>query len=688
MILQHYDLDSLPPLHRAAGAGDLGELARLLDAGVDIDARADTRMGKYARKAEQRALTPLMVAAGSAGGTADAVRALLKRGANPRACSEAGVDALWYAAGTGDPERVEALLALGGDPHAVSTDERSVVAVAARTGRAETVRRLLREGASPHPPAGLAGYAGVPGNAIPLFAAAMAGSADCVRMLLDHGADAGAQDNAGQTALMHASTPEVIPILLAAGCPRDARDTYGRSALDKALLDRQAAVQAAMRDAPDLSDMRVLEPDIQRRQTALVAALLDAGIDSEGRDAQGRTALLGYCLQADVAPTLVELLIARGSDVLARDPEGRTALHMAAWNHIYPQALGDVVRLLVGVGIPVDARDNQGRTPLHLAIAKEFGGRTVIALLLDLGADIEARDADGLTPLLLATSVQHQSHAIVRLLLGRGADLSARTPGGHTARDLAAAHAARLEQQLVSPDQAPDESAQLSAERRLALRGSHVTMEELDATDHGTPAAEPPTLPEPIWLGYRLLPRRASLPEWTDNIEASQIAEICSYGHASCIGEENAAACYPTEEAAAEWFMVEKDGQPAETYAYRAFPLLFETSGAPRPIAPADLLGEDAPAVQPPELGRFERLGYDVTECALSRWSWTGCSPLSPYCNGMAFGMSALVNRYCLVDDLGAAYDFAVIYGVTQPEPGPYLIVEVWRRVAEIEGFA
>jgi ankyrin repeat protein len=481
---------------------------------------------------------------------------------------------------------------------------------------------------------------------------------------------------------MQASTPEVVPILLAAGCPLDARDTSGWSALDKALFDQQAALQAAMRAAPHVYDIRELEPDIHRRQAAVISALLDAGIDPEGRNIYGQTALISYC-QFEVAPALVELLIARGADVHARDPQGRTALHMAAWNHSYPQALGDVIRLLVGAGVDVDARDNQGRTPLHLAVAKEFGDRIVIRVLLDLGADIEARDANGLTPLLLAASVQHQSQPIVRLLLTRGADLSARTLEGRTAHDLAAAHVATLEQQIRSPDQVPDDLAQATvaaAERRLALRSARVTVGVFDATGHGTPPEEPPTLPEPIWLGYRLLPRRAPLPYWAGSIEAGQIAEICNYGHASWSGEANAAACFPSEEAAAEGLLTQEDGQPAETYIYRAFPLLFDTSGVPQPVAPADLLGADAPTPQAPELEHFTRLGYDVTECTLGAWSWTGCSPLSPYCNGVAFGMSALINRYCLLDDLAAAYDLAVIFGVTQPEPGPYLIVEVWRH--------
>ena len=56
--------------------------------------------------------------------------------------------------------------------------------------------------------------------------------------------------------------------------------------------------------------------------------------------------------------------------------------------------------------------------------------------------------------------------------------------------------------------------------------------------------------------------------------------------------------------------------------------------------------------------------------------SWDGCSPLAPYCNGMAFGMSALVNRYRLLDDLTAANDPAVLFGVSQPKPRPDIIVE------------
>ena len=50
-----------------------------------------------------------------------------------------------------------------------------------------------------------------------------------------------------------------------------------------------------------------------------------------------------------------------------------------------------------------------------------------------------------------------------------------------------------------------------------------------------------------------------------------------------------------------------------------------------------------------------------------------GCSPLS--CNGMA--ESIPVNDSCLIDDMETALAAARRFGVEQPEPGPYVIVEV-----------
>jgi hypothetical protein len=110
-----------------------------------------------------------------------------------------------------------------------------------------------------------------------------------------------------------------------------------------------------------------------------------------------------------------------------------------------------------------------------------------------------------------------------------------------------------------------------------------------------------------------------------------------------------------------------------QLFAYRILPLLFDTSGIEKQITidelfPADMA--ELPSDPPP----CERLGYDVVERDVSTGMLGfGCSPLS--CNGMAENIP--VNEFCLIDDLETALAAARRFGVEQPEPGPYVIVEV-----------
>jgi hypothetical protein len=69
----------------------------------------------------------------------------------------------------------------------------------------------------------------------------------------------------------------------------------------------------------------------------------------------------------------------------------------------------------------------------------------------------------------------------------------------------------------------------------------------------------------------------------------------------------------------------------------------------------------------------FVRLGYDVVSRDYS--ATFECSPLS--CNAMA--REVPVNEFCLFEDLASAVQFAERCAVEQPEPGSYLVVEVWR---------
>jgi hypothetical protein len=107
-------------------------------------------------------------------------------------------------------------------------------------------------------------------------------------------------------------------------------------------------------------------------------------------------------------------------------------------------------------------------------------------------------------------------------------------------------------------------------------------------------------------------------------------------------------------------------------YAYRLGPVQF-ADGVEEAI---DLWWE--PAVRP-MAGTFVRLGWDAV--VGGNGHSFGCSPLS--CNsGADIVRCPEINRYCLVGDEWAAAALARSFSVTQPEPGPYCVVEVWRDTA------
>ena len=132
---------------------------------------------------------------------------------------------------------------------------------------------------------------------------------------------------------------------------------------------------------------------------------------------------------------------------------------------------------------------------------------------------------------------------------------------------------------------------------------------------------------------------------------------------------------FDTPEAA--WSVVPASQQERyRLYGYRLLPTLFHESGVETEHPLPKLTAVPLP-------DGFSRLGYDAvvrdvgkTEGDLNFPSGFGCSPLC--CNGMA--EECPVNRYCLVDDLDAAIAMARDFAVGNCEPGPYCVVEVWRR--------
>ena len=134
----------------------------------------------------------------------------------------------------------------------------------------------------------------------PLHVACTWGHHDIARLLIDRGADVGAQNKHGRTPLHHACN-------------------YGH-------------------------------PDIVR-------LLIDRGADIEAMDEDGRTPLQDACYYGRT--DIVQLLIDRGADVNVRIEDSTTPLHWACWWGAY-----STVEMLIERGADVEARDEAGHTAL------------------------------------------------------------------------------------------------------------------------------------------------------------------------------------------------------------------------------------------------------------------------------------------------------------------------------------
>jgi hypothetical protein len=178
---------------------------------------------------------------------------------------------------------------------------------------------------------------------------------------------------------------------------------------------------------------------------------------------------------------------------------------------------------------------------------------------------------------------------------------------------------------------------------------------------------------EPALIGY--FPKRVtSKPDW---LTAPAVLEICSVSECIAAAPDgwihrwthNELWVYDTRRAAAAVVPVDAH-PPFRIYAYRLLARLFQ-DGRQGPLEIPALAVEPLPET-------FEALGFD----AVSRSAGTSfeCSPLS--CCDLAQEMGA--NRFCLLPTLPAAIAAAVRFSTEQPEPGPYLVLEVLRDAGAV----
>ena len=334
------------------------------DWGADVDARSDcggTAL-HYAARSDSREL--LRMLAGVMGPSASDVR-----------CAD-GRTPLHWAAMTGADAAVRVLICeLGADLMAVDANGFAALHHAAHGGYRETATLLI--GFCETLDSAALNVATFGRLHTPLHLAVLSRDSELVRYLVRAGAEVGAKDSDGWTALHYA----------AAYCPEIVRDfvrDFGSCA---------SATTNDGRTAFSIADQK----------------------DAEERDPQLRASENEPCTPFAKAAIVLKMSVALED---AKKNSGWTALHRAAFEGDF-----DMVDTLCMRGASAKTRDFDGRNPLHLAA---IGGHAGVLGPLCEGASndhVDERDRDGRTPLYYADAWGH--HEVSRTLVREhGADLN------------------------------------------------------------------------------------------------------------------------------------------------------------------------------------------------------------------------------------------------------------------------
>ncbi len=338
-------------------------------------------------------------------GDRDAVRALLKQGADVSAPHADGMTPLHWAAERGDLAMAEMLIYAGAT---TATTTRlgayTPLHLAARNGSGPVVRALLKAGASASAPAASGSTA--------LHLAAGAGSADAITALIDAGADVNAREHENsQTPLIFAAAlnhVEAVKRLIARGADVKAATRVIDLQRQQA-MDRQAAT--IRRQVLAASVPRGEQPTASQEQAAVQAAREfyatgkvpeppAAGAAGGGRGGRGGAAPPDAGAAAAGPPQAGQAFAGRGGGG-AGAPGPQTATDLQ--NQEAPPPA-------------VSARG--GLTALHHAARQ--GYTTTALALIEAGADINQKSADGNTPLLMA--LINGQFDLAMLLVEKGAD--------------------------------------------------------------------------------------------------------------------------------------------------------------------------------------------------------------------------------------------------------------------------
>jgi uncharacterized protein len=370
-------------------------------------------------------LVPAIVAAQSAApvadaarrGDTDAVRSLLKQGADVSAALGDGMTALHWAAERADLATAEMLVYGGANVEAVTRiGHYTPLHLAAKAGSGPVVRALLKAGAN-------ASAKTTPSGVTPLHLAAASGDADAVTALLDKGADVNVREAEWQqTPLIFAASQnrvDVVNLLIKRGA--DVKAVSKAVDLSRQQQTDRAAVQLQRRII-EATVAKGQEPTASQQQAAVQAArefyatgkMPDLPAPAAGAGGGGRGGRGGAPQNADNAAG------GRGGQGTGGGQGGQAALNeegpaptlsakggMTALHHAARQGYVKSATVLLDAGAEINKKSADGNTPLMIALVN--GQFDVAMLLVEKGANVNiSSDGLGITPLWATINTRWQ----------------------------------------------------------------------------------------------------------------------------------------------------------------------------------------------------------------------------------------------------------------------------------------
>ncbi len=313
-----------------------------------------------------------------------------------------------------------------------------------------------------------------------LIQAAERGDLAAVRQLLADGVDPNARGRiGGWSALMRATTGDIVSALLEVGADITLIDEQGLDALAHALGDANAGVARVLQQAGadvnarnDYGWTRLRQAAFMRNVPA-IELLRDLGADLSLDRGKLLSAASWYSSEGYVPATeqTIELLVALGEDVNAPDMHGYTALHCAVsgdahtpdeetwWNASSDGSDLTATRTLLKHGADPDRAGEDGFTPLLLAAGSGLWADACVEALLAGGADPNKPNRAGTTPLLLAAGRARSAN--LDILLAHGADPRQRDHYGQDALVYVRRYLASLLEEIDDLQQEPDDDRAL-----------------------------------------------------------------------------------------------------------------------------------------------------------------------------------------------------------------------------------